>query len=106
MANKVTATLTDIMLREKDYEETKSLEKLPKIKVNDRVKKKSIDDVDAVKIAKIIQSIHTFTNKFDITTLKPFESKVLVRDTNTDKWRGAFYSHCKSNEKKQPQLML
>ena len=79
-------------------EETKSLEKLPKIKVNDRVKKKSIDDVDAVKIAKIIQSIHTFTNKFDITTLKPFESKVLVRDTNTDKWRGAFYSHYKSKK--------
>ena len=37
-------------------------------------------------------------NKFDITTLKPFESKVLVRDTNTDKWRGAFYSHYKSKK--------
>ena len=66
-------------------EETKSLEKLPKIKVNDRVKKKSIDDVDAVKIAKIIQSIHTFTNKFDITTLKPFQ-KVLVRDSAEKYW--------------------
>ena len=39
-------------------------------------------------------------NKFDINTLKPFESKVLVRDINTDKWIGAFYSHCKSNGKK------
>ena len=39
-------------------------------------------------------------SKFDITSLKPFESKVLVRDRNTDKWIGAFYSHCKSNGKK------
>lgn len=37
-------------------------------------------------------------NKFDVTTLVPFESKVLVRDTNTDKWRGAFYSHYKSKK--------
>lgn len=37
-------------------------------------------------------------NKFDITTLKPFESKVLVRDTNTDKWRGAFYSYYSSKK--------
>ena len=32
-------------------------------------------------------------NKFDITTLKPFESKVLVRDRNTFEWRGHFFSH-------------
>lgn len=31
-------------------------------------------------------------NKFDITTLKPFESRVLVR-TNNRKWVAAFYSH-------------
>lgn len=31
--------------------------------------------------------------KFDLTTLVPFESRVLVRDTNTQTWEGAFYSH-------------
>lgn len=31
-------------------------------------------------------------NKFDITTLKPFESRVLVR-TDNRKWVAAFYSH-------------
>ena len=36
--------------------------------------------------------------KFDITTLKPFESKVLVRDEDTDNWKGAFYSHYKSKK--------
>lgn len=34
-------------------------------------------------------------NKFDINTLVPFESKVLVRDINSDNWIGAFYSHYK-----------
>lgn len=32
-------------------------------------------------------------NKFDINTLKAFESRVLVRDKNTDEWRGQFFSH-------------
>lgn len=32
-------------------------------------------------------------NKFDITTLKPFESRVLVRDNDYDEWKGAFWSH-------------
>lgn len=30
-------------------------------------------------------------NKFDITTLKPFESRVLARDTNTKKWKSNFW---------------
>lgn len=30
-------------------------------------------------------------NKFDITTLVPFESKVLVRESKTDAWEPAFY---------------
>ena len=30
-------------------------------------------------------------DKFDIKTLKPFESKVLVRDNNTDKWKSNFW---------------
>lgn len=32
-------------------------------------------------------------NKFDITTLKPFESKVLVRHDRDNKWCGSFFSH-------------
>lgn len=35
--------------------------------------------------------------KFDINALKPFESRVLVRDKNTDEWRGHFFSHYDSN---------
>ena len=31
------------------------------------------------------------SNKFDISTLKPFESRVLVRDTNTEKWKSTFW---------------
>ena len=30
-------------------------------------------------------------NKFDINTLVPFESRVLVRDTNTEKWKSTFW---------------
>lgn len=33
------------------------------------------------------------SNKFDITTLIPFESRVLVRDNDYDEWRGAFWGH-------------
>jgi hypothetical protein len=36
-------------------------------------------------------------NRFDVTTLKSFESRVLVRDKNTDEWRGHFFSHCDNN---------
>lgn len=39
-------------------------------------------------------------NKFDVTTLKPFDSKVLVRDKNTEEWRGHFFSHYDSNSNK------
>ena len=88
--------------------ETKTLEKLPKFKVGDRVRNKNYKDY--------IYDIHDITdkgyrakevnadspiiilfgsqednyelvpNKFDITTLKPFD-KVLVRDTNEDYWK-------------------
>lgn len=30
-------------------------------------------------------------SKFDITTLKPFESKVLVRDNKTEVWKPAYW---------------
>jgi hypothetical protein len=36
-------------------------------------------------------------NKFDITTLKPFD-RVLARDTNKAKWLITFFSHCNNLE--------
>ena len=84
----------------------------PKFKVGDRIKKKGIDDVYAVEIADILQTIYIFKdknwysieyvdkdyelvpNKFDITTLKPFESKVLVRDNDSNSWCPAIFG-CK-----------
>ena len=91
---------------------TKTLEKLikPKFKVGDRIKHKKytkwvctirrvtdryyvdghptsftllFDNQDAYELV---------PNKFDITTLKPFD-KVLVRDSNEYCWHATFYSH-------------
>ena len=94
-------------------EETKTLQKLiePKFKVGDRVRHKNNHNVVFTitnigddyyarggKMAFSFDDQDTYElvpNKFDITTLKPFESRVLVRDINTDNWIGAFYSHHK-----------
>ena len=97
--------------------ETKTLEKLvePKFKVGDRVRNKNYKDyiytihdiVDKGYSAKEIDADYPIIilfgsqednyelvpNKFDITTLVPFESKVLVRNKNNDKWIGQFFSH-------------
>jgi hypothetical protein len=89
-------------------QKTKTLE--PKFKVGDKVKDKNnrvwfvvqvsekhfdissvpnaegyfvpIDDQDNYELV---------PNKFDINTLVPFESKVLVRDKNTEKWKSTFW---------------
>lgn len=97
--------------------ETKTLEKLPKFKVGD-----VIQDIDTYKvkitevniedgcyeyesiIAKGIGSIafneqddyELVPNKFDITTLKPYD-KVLYRMHDKDTWCNGFYSFYKSN---------
>ena len=98
-------------------DETKTLEKLiePKFKVGDKIKKKGFDDVYAIEIATVGEAIYTFKNsgfqyiestdknyelvpnKFDITTLKPFD-KVLVR-TKTFKpaWTIDFYDGYRPN---------
>ncbi len=90
-------------------EETKTLEKLiePKFKVGDRIKHKRNDSLGTV--ALIDESYYhcafsvipiyeqdnweLVSNKFDINTLKPFESKVLVRHNRDNKWCGSFFSH-------------
>jgi signal peptidase I len=90
--------------------ETKTLEKLiePKFKVGDRIRNKKYPSktYSIVGIYKTKYDVgkslfidfksqdywELIPNKFDITTLKPFESRVLVR-TNNRKWVAAFYSH-------------
>ena len=100
-------------------EETKTLEKLvePKFKVGDRVKPTYNKNMYVIKgitatpyyLEEVKEKFkysepiindkdwELVPDKFDINTLKPFESRVLVRDKNTDEWRGHFFSHYDSN---------
>lgn len=93
--------------------ETKSLEKLiePKFKIGDRIKKYkdkisgiityiSKDGFYKVKYQGTGISYVNFAhqdnwelapNKFDLNTLKPFESRVLVRDFSYDVWKASFW---------------
>ena len=99
----------------KDYgyhwnEETKTLEKLiePKFKVGDRVKYKNTNICKCIRrYDDILNSYATsddyiitlekqddwelVPNKFDINTLVPFESKVLVRHSETSIWMPAIF---------------
>lgn len=52
---------------------------------------------------KILEKLST--SKFDITALKPFESTVLVRDKDTDEWRGHFFSHY-DNKSDRPYICI
>lgn len=91
-------------------EETKTLEKLPKFKIGDGIKNKNsgicdkvimiFEDCYLVESCLGEQSTIGFDiqdhwelvpNKFDINTLKAFESKVLVRDKNAEKWKSNFW---------------
>lgn len=100
--------------------ETKTLEKLikPKFKVGDRIKKKGdyisgiITCIDIDNFYKVeydkggISYINSeaqdnyelVPNKFDINTLKPFESKVLVKSSYNDIWRPAIYGFTDSRK--------
>ena len=99
--------------------ETKTLEKLiePKFKVGDKVRHKNnhnvvftINDIEEDFYTCVAKMAFAFNeqdnyelvpNKFDITTLKPFDSRVLVRDSinsiheydeeYTDVWRPAIW---------------
>lgn len=91
--------------------ENKTLEKLsePKFKVGDRIKHKTyisqgavvteikdthyiLDDESALPFT-FQDEYDLVPNKFDITTLVPFESRVLVRHNKDNKWCGSFFSH-------------
>ena len=92
--------------------ETKTLEKLvePKFKVGDRIAHKNgitkpfvisqvgggyyyANDKNAVGMMRIEDqdNYELVPDKFDITTLIPFESRVLVRDYNYEKWFPGFW---------------
>jgi hypothetical protein len=89
--------------------ETKTLEKLPKFKVGDKIRHKINNDIYEISAVydgfyglvdyafmlnmKYQDDYKLVQNKFDITTLKPFESKVLMRSSNAMKWTATFYSH-------------
>lgn len=100
--------------------ETKTLEKLvePKFKVGDKIKSTisstcfTITDIkddcyyiqgDNDKFPYKVPFMNELNyelvpNKFDITTLIPFESKVLVRDMDDTIWIGSFFTHTKDNK--------
>lgn len=88
--------------------ETKTLEKLvePKFKVGDKIEKLGyrftiIQVKDNNYLTKCGNKIPIdnqddfilVPNKFDITTLKPFD-KVLIRDSDTQKWGASLFSYC------------
>lgn len=93
--------------------ETKTLKKLPKFKVGDKIKSvisSSYYTVVDIKNDQYFIKSDTekypyqvsFSNeinyklvpdKFDIKTLKPFDSKVLVRHNEDNKWCASFFSH-------------
>lgn len=93
-------------------EETKTLEKLPKFKVGDKVRHKnnhnvvftisSIEEDSYVCGGKMVfcfndqDEYELAQNKFDVTTLKTFD-KVLVRRNKNNNWRGSFFSHIDDN---------
>ena len=100
-------------IKDNDYKwnaETKTLEKFtePKFKAGIRIRHKEngiyctlgeyaegisayLTNIGLSLTYKDLEQWELVPNKFDITTLKPFESRVLVRDTNTEKWKSNFW---------------
>ena len=104
--------------------ETKTMEELiePKFKVGDKIRHRLTGDVykilfvlsngcgggvyDVAITNEIGKSIDVkeqddyelVPNKFDITTLKPFESRVLMRSSNAREWTGTIFSHYSNNK--------
>ena len=89
--------------------ETKTLEKLPKFKVGDRVKYKNTNICKCIRRYDDILNYYATSddyiitlekqddwelvpNKFDVRTLKPFD-KVLVRPHHMAEWKVDFFSH-------------
>ena len=108
--------------------ETKTLEKLvkPKFKVGDRIKAKDdykkfitgdhVSTITSIKDGKYWSGIFAIEyineqdkwelDKFDITTLKPFESKVLVRDNVDEIWFPCFFGCLSNNNDDYPYMVI
>ena len=100
------------------YPDTKSLVKLfkPNFKVGDTIKNKTDKWLAKRTIKSYVEGVGYFTtindwvkineqdnwelvpNKFDINTLVPFESRVLMRSSNAREWVATFYSHYSNNK--------
>ena len=105
---------------------TKTLEKLPKFKVGDKIIKKNrlcvpfvitgVSDAyywsnteDSVEILPVDEQDdwELVSTKFDITTLVPFESRVLVRDNIDEVWFPCFFGGIElSNNKDYPYRIV
>lgn len=95
--------------------ETKTLEKFSRFKIGDKIKKKGLNTTKYLEITDITPNIYIFRdgsfqyikiidkdyelipNKFDITTLVPFESRVLVRSIDEGLWKPAIYGFSHQN---------
>ena len=108
-------------------EKTKTLEKLiiPKFKVGDKIVKKNgisapieitgvgdtfyysctISDYAVLPVADQ-DDWELVPNKFDITTLKPFESRVLVRDNVDEIWFTCFFGGLNNNNEDYPYMVI
>lgn len=108
-------------------EETKTLEKLvkPKFKVGDKIVKKNgarvpfvitgvSDDYYSSNTGKYVEILSVadqddwelVPDKFDITTLKPFESKVLVRDNVDEIWFPCFFGGLSNDNEDYPYMVI
>ena len=103
--------------------ETKTLEKLikPKFKVGDKIRERNkhevflvsevcdnhyhLDEKDISLPFLMQDDWELVPNKFDITTLVPFESRVLVRNANNKTWRPTIFG-CYRENKYEPFYVL
>lgn len=104
-------------------EETKTLEKIiPKFKVGDRIVHKVYKDSPftiteitndcykgGTQYAILIEQQDNFElvpNKFDINTLIAFESRVLIRDYNSDKWHPGIWGFYDKDTENYPYKLI
>lgn len=104
--------------------ETKTLETLPKFKVGDRIKHK-VNTIWVCTIKRVEDRYYVYGHptcytlpfdkqdeyelvpkKFDINTLRPFESRVLVRDHKLQKWYPAMWGYYDFDSQDYPHKLI
>lgn len=114
--SKIANGIGGISFKEQDDWELVSDEIKPKFKVGDKIKRKNTNEEHT--ITEVTESTYEYSitkycdgyitiksqdewelvnNKFDITTLVPFETKVLVRDNESQNWRPAIWGYYAEN---------